>query len=290
MISDLFRKPAQLIHDQRCVIVHIHIFKNAGTTFDWALKRNFGKAFIDHRDDDARKKGGAEYLLNYINAHSDLAAFSSHHIRIPLPEDDTATFLPALFIRHPVLRAQSVYTYERHQRSATPGAQHAKKLDFEKYIEWRMQKGVGRTIRNSQTIICAKLLAPGRPFNLTRAKTFLELCPLMGIVERFDESMVVFEHHLQSYFQGLDLSYRRQNRGRDENKDQPKSINARASAILNTMGAQKELFLESNKNDQMLYRFANKLLDERIQSIEDFGAHLTEFQERKARLQRTLLG
>ena len=34
------------------VILHGHIFKNAGTTLDWALKRSFGKAFVDHRRDD----------------------------------------------------------------------------------------------------------------------------------------------------------------------------------------------------------------------------------------------
>ena len=33
------------------VIVHIHIFKNAGSSFDSSLRENFGKNFVDHRDD-----------------------------------------------------------------------------------------------------------------------------------------------------------------------------------------------------------------------------------------------
>jgi len=32
----------------RHVLVHAHIFKNAGTTFDFSLSRFFGHDFVDH--------------------------------------------------------------------------------------------------------------------------------------------------------------------------------------------------------------------------------------------------
>ena len=35
----------------RNVILHYHLFKNAGSTLDWSLQRQFGAGFVDHRDD-----------------------------------------------------------------------------------------------------------------------------------------------------------------------------------------------------------------------------------------------
>ena len=65
---------------RRVVILHGHMFKNAGSTFDWALNKNFGKAFIDHRDDAALLKGGGAYLSDFLNSNPEVKAFSSHHL------------------------------------------------------------------------------------------------------------------------------------------------------------------------------------------------------------------
>jgi hypothetical protein len=42
---------------ERLVILHNHLFKNAGTTIDWSLGRELGSAFVDHRDDAGMKQG-----------------------------------------------------------------------------------------------------------------------------------------------------------------------------------------------------------------------------------------
>ena len=42
----------------RPVILHCHLFKNAGSTLDWSLQRQFGSTFIDHRDGDSMRFGG----------------------------------------------------------------------------------------------------------------------------------------------------------------------------------------------------------------------------------------
>lgn len=55
-----------------------HAFKNAGSTIDWALEKNFNKAFIDHRDDKNMKKGAA-YLGPYLIENLNISALSSHH-------------------------------------------------------------------------------------------------------------------------------------------------------------------------------------------------------------------
>ena len=116
----------------RPVIVHGHIFKNAGSTFDWSLKRNFNKGFIDHRDTEEMKFGASDYLADYIGRHKRLKAISTHHLYwcMPLPEREKLDIIPCFFLRHPIERVRSVYDFERRQQSDTPGAVHAKKLCF----------------------------------------------------------------------------------------------------------------------------------------------------------------
>ena len=50
---------------RRKVIIHKHLFKNAGTTFDWSLHKNFGNDFCDHRDDVIKKNSYDLELYNY---------------------------------------------------------------------------------------------------------------------------------------------------------------------------------------------------------------------------------
>ena len=121
-----------------------------------------------------------------------------------------------------------------------------------------------------------------RPFTLALAKAFLESCPLVGVVERFDESLVVFGETLQRYFENLDLSYRAQNVS-----SQPQtSAQDRIRQILDSMGSQKDVFLDENQKDQRIYDFANALLDKRIQTIPDFESKLTELRDHNAKLHR----
>ena len=41
----------------RPVILHCHLFKNAGSTLDWSLHKQFGSTFVDHRDGDSMRLG-----------------------------------------------------------------------------------------------------------------------------------------------------------------------------------------------------------------------------------------
>ena len=94
-----------MIDDKKPICLHFHIFKNAGTTIDWILKKNFGKQFValDH------KKPGEilswKEVLSHIDGQKDVKAFSSHQIRFPLPQSDRYNFLPMIFIREPIDRA-----------------------------------------------------------------------------------------------------------------------------------------------------------------------------------------
>ncbi|HDR50798.1 MAG TPA: hypothetical protein ENN90_04130, partial [Mariniphaga anaerophila] len=79
---------------KRKVIIHKHLFKNAGTTFDWSLHNNFGTDFCDHRDDEPMRKEGQPYLIRYLKEHPNIKALSSHHVWFRFQPDEEIDLIP----------------------------------------------------------------------------------------------------------------------------------------------------------------------------------------------------
>lgn len=264
----------------RLVITHGHIFKNAGTTFDWALRRNFGEGFCDHRDDAPMRQRGRDYLQEFLTDHPEINALSSHHMC------DTRGLqgikpLPVFFLRHPLLRVLSVYGFERKQKSDTPGAQAAKKYNLKDYVKWRMEPSVGRTIRDYQVAYLAygckvrNSQSVGLKHFSAAAERFGD-GSLVGVVEDFDRSLVVFEKQLGKHFPNIDLSYVRQNTTRSVGSEQ-RNINYLARELGDEVF---ELLVENNSFDLALYRMAKEGLVQKISDIEGFEVHLEDFRNR----------
>ena len=270
-----------------CVIVHVHLFKNAGSTFDWSLKRNFGSAFIDHREDDKMRKG-ADYLGPYLRQWQP-KALSSHHIMLPLPEIPGMTLLPVFMLRHPMDRLGSVYAFEKKQKANTKGAIKAKEMPFAEFIRWYMQPGSPATVRDFQVRRCSGKTRAGKPLEPTDYQEALKTLgnsPLVGIVEAYDESMIVFEDVLRNYFPGMDLSYKKQNVG----KRQSETLEQRVAGIEAALGDDLvNLVMENNQYDFMLYEAAKKMLHSRMSEIADFDARLKDFHNRIESLQQGVM-
>ena len=270
----------------RAVIAHGHIFKNAGTTFDWSLEKNFPGKFLDHRDDKQMRERGTRHVAELLAAHPHMQAFSSHHLCDRLPELPDCRIHPVYLLRHPIERIDSVYKFERRQEADTQGARIAKEKSFAKYVEWRMQAGVPRTIRNYQAIYLAGMhnytedIEPGLDV-FGRAMTTLRGTPLIGIVERYDESMVIMEHHLGGDFPGLDLSYIRQNVSRRKLFTRR---TGKLESIMKRLGPLQRKVIDNNSLDLAIYQLVSRRLDDTIAGIEDFDERLADFQQRCERL------
>ncbi|MDH3871112.1 MAG: hypothetical protein OEU44_02745 [Gammaproteobacteria bacterium] len=265
----------------RVVLAHGHIFKNAGSTFDWSLGRNFGECFVDHREDDLMRKGGAQYLEECLVGNPGIRAISSHHMCYPFPEIDDIKIIPTYFIRHPIDRIRSVYNFERRQKASTPGAKAAKEYSFQEYVEWRMKPDVGRTIRDYQATYLSGRFRRRNHLPVTvgllmKAIQNIRHTYCVGVVDRYDESMVCFENELKQYFPEIDLSYIRQN-ATDNNS---MGLDEAVSDALETLGTLARQMLGNNAADLFLYRMANELLDEKIEGIVGFDERLLEFRER----------
>ena len=268
----------------RTIILHNHLFKNAGSTFDWSLKRNFGEDFVDQRDNEKMIQG-ARYLGPFVYDNASLKALSSHHLKFPLPDIPPMNFLPVILLRHPVDRIGSVYSFEKKQIADTPGAIHSKNKSFKEYVKWRMSPDVPITIRNFQTNRCLDVPANikgfiGRPLteaDYIQAADRLAGISLIGLVDMYDESMVVFEETLRPNFPEIDLSYVVQNRLRGNSQ----SMEDRVVSIYSELGLEvSDMVLLENHWDLKLYYHARSLLIERTVDIDKFEDKLSSFRKR----------
>ncbi len=274
------KAPCQ-VRGQRVIIIHNHIFKNAGSSIDWALRNNFGRAFVDHRD-DKKMLQGPSYLGPYLQNNPELIALSTHHLRPPLPRPENTRILTIMMFRHPLERVTSVYNFERSQSGAgTYGARFARKHSLREYVLWRMRPDVPPTIRNFH--IFRSLPAPVSwrrqltQEDLAKAKEFVESVDLLGFVDSFDLSMVLFEQRLRPFFPDIDLSYRMQNVGQDLDETRQQ----RLERLRREIGEKAfDLLMEQNNMDLRLYGLAREIFEKRVSRISDAGLKLGEFRDR----------
>ena len=70
----------------RNVIVHYHLFKNAGSSIEHLLKFNLGDQWLAYDSDSANGIIPSTDLEKLITDNPDKVAFSSHQIIPPLPQ------------------------------------------------------------------------------------------------------------------------------------------------------------------------------------------------------------
>ena len=69
----------------RFVVVHYHFFKNAGSTIESILEREFGEDFATLHGLTPDTELDNDELSVFLSTHRDIKAVSSHHLRYPLP-------------------------------------------------------------------------------------------------------------------------------------------------------------------------------------------------------------
>ena len=257
------------------------MFKNAGTTLDWSLRRCFGEQFIDHRDDDAMRGSGG-YLASCLAAHPQVRALSSHWLPMPLPTLAGFSTQVVMLLRDPMERSRSVYNFERTQQGAnSPGKKKARELTFQDYVKWRLQPGSGPVIKNFHTRFCS-----GNYFGKDMAQLYdqalanLESIPLIGLVHRYSESMVFFEHGLSAMFPKLDLSWQVQNASQTGLTSPEDRVEGIAADLDDTYA----LLIAANKYDIMLLQHVEKRLNNQLSQIPNMDERLCSIHQRNESL------
>jgi hypothetical protein len=269
---------------KRPLCLHYHIFKNAGTTFDWILERNFGSDALQF-DDIANIDTwlSVEQLLEFVANHNHAESISSHQLNVfPVIEHPEIQFLSIVFIRHPIDRALSICRYMKRDIRGDYRILKAKSSTLKQYILFNLElEGKISPMRNFQVRF---LCRPDVPVysglyihDLQRAYDHLNLFTVFGIVERMNESLVLAEEILRNYFPQMDLSYIKQNVSSDAND----TLNERLEKTRLEIGSGlMDQLIESNNLDFQLYDYASKKLDELINNVNNFNNKLTDFNKR----------
>jgi hypothetical protein len=180
----------------RKVIIHYHLFKNAGTSVDKLLKVNFPNRWVTREFPDGPRQGKIAQVESWVRQEQDATAFSSHTAPLPPPTIDGLEVFPILFVRHPIDRIASVYAFERVQAQngvSGFGAVLARNTTMAGYIEVRLSLGGDRQCRNFHVGRLAQVFTgvarPEGGDETELALRALEALPFVGSVEKFDQSI-----------------------------------------------------------------------------------------------------
>ena len=111
----------------RFVVVHYHIFKNAGSTVEQILEREFAGAFARLHGPTPDATIDGEDLAAFLQDHPSVRAVTSHHLRYPAPEIRNVVLFDCCFVRHPLDRLDSLYSYFQKIDSTDPLSRRARR-------------------------------------------------------------------------------------------------------------------------------------------------------------------
>ena len=262
--------------DEREVrLLHMHGFKCAGSTLIWSLERATEGHLMYLESDEPNLRLPWQRAKKHLSSLKQKPiAITSHLIALP-PQDELATIKVAL-IRQPLARIISAYQFEVDTKDKHKG------LTFDSYLR--------RYIRSNLSNYQTRHLSPqqeedwndrngwgARPelIDLDRPDLFV------GIVERYDESMVTLEYILDQKNISIDLSY-----PHPKNTYRSRSKRRKNETQVEAGNPPNQLAKDATELDESLYRRAEERLNRYIDTIPDFEQRLRAFQERCTKLKR----
>lgn len=233
------------------LILHYHIFKNAGTSLDVMLQKNFGDGWVEAEFPVDNRTGASNSgrVAEWLAERPQIIALSSHTAQMPLPALSRPVF-PILFVRHPLDRLKSAYDFERVQKADTHGAQLAKQEDFAGYVRRLLADRRFRQARDFQTLRFAGFEPPERGDEAARALRALDALPFVGLVEAYDRSLARLAELLAPHHPNFRIAALHENR----TAGRKASLEERLAALRSEVPADLYRELEdSNSGDFRLY-------------------------------------
>jgi len=198
---------------ERWVLLHNHIFKNAGSTVDYVLRRSFNGHFASLHGSTPDSVIAASVLSAFLDANPEISAVSSHHVRYPLSVIPGIVLFDLCFFRHPLRRLWSMYRYFREIDAPDELAQCARTADATAFFDL-LVGNYPHLVNDAQVNALANSGVYTRPptgQDLRVAIERVRQISVLGVVELFDESAVTAEYFLTPTFPALHFEYVPQN-------------------------------------------------------------------------------
>jgi hypothetical protein len=232
-------------------IFHYHLFKNAGTSLDASFKENFNGDEWVTNEFPAQPAKNRELVKQWISENPQALCFSSHTAFFPPAAIEGNKLLPVIFVRHPIDRIASAYSFEKKQGGNGFGSVLARNTDIKGYCECRLALGYDRQCKNFHVDRFADMYPPAFGSELERALKALDVLPFVGLVEEFAVSLQKLETWLKSEgFEDISIAPKEQNVSRDNKA----SLDEKLAKLEVEMGADMYAhLLEVNADDMALY-------------------------------------
>ena len=245
----------------RNVIVHYHIFKNAGTSVDHLLKKNFGEKWGSFDGDSPGHIITTAELEKTINNAPDTVAFSSHQIVPPLPQVE-GTVYPIVFLRDPIDRIKSAYLFEwkKQLRLDEP------KGSLKEFVETKFRYVRKSSVEEFQTVRLSNVdrgefqgTQVSDDEMLGNACEFLSSLEFVGIVDEFERSLQLLTNYLSRGFPAFKYSPVQANVLQDITINQ----NEKRQRIHEELGDELfEMIVDRNQLDERLYQHARACMED----------------------------
>ena len=265
--------------EKQSILLHFHIFKNAGSTIEWLLEKNFPKKNLSIDGESPGEIIQMEQINDILEKKTLIKTISSHQIRYPIPKNTRFNFISILFLRHPIDRAFSIYYFKKNEIDNSIGSIKARSMSLPEFIKWNMDFKEYMPMKNFQVLFLSnKTTKEGvSEKDLEIAINRMKSSSIIGVVDRMDESLVIAESFLKQEFPKINLAYVKQN----VSQERKGTMIERLKHSEDSLGADlKNRLIEYNKLDMKLYHSTNKEMDKRKEKIQDFGKKIENFKRK----------
>jgi len=244
------------MNSKRSVLVHYHLFKNAGTSVERLLQQSFGSAWRSwDKPEPGAKICGLE-MQEWLEKNPDVKAISSHQLIPPVPSGDFHV-IPIVFLREPLSRVRSAWLFEWQKQLGLSEP----KGSLASYIEEKFIQKNSSVIANFQVSRLSNQKYDDVKQRLHRynhellpaACRFIDSLPFVGLVEHFPHSLQLLGACSHHYFPDLVLKEHKEN----ITDSSESSIEQKIEILRREIG--NELFDElclRNCLDLQLYRYS----------------------------------
>ena len=233
----------------RKIIFHYHLFKNAGTSLDALLKKNFPNSCV-FKEFSGTTPSRREAVIKWILSETNAVSFSSHTAAPLQAKFENIEILPISFVRHPIDRIASAYSFERKQNIDNFGSIVARNKSLAGYIDAHLSLGHDGQCKNFLLQHFSAFDDATSEDREMRAIKVVDALPFIGLVEEYAASIERLSEWLRPHFPTFQPIVFKAN----INKDRSLLLEERLSLIREEIGLELyQKVTEENQADFMLY-------------------------------------